>query len=92
MANTGGWRKIQAGWYEYTNAAGKVLAYIERSGSVWVSRVLPMADEAQAVTLSGAPRTLAEAKDQAERGYKSLTISAIRRDNETRARVARLGI
>lgn len=92
MAKAGGWRKIQAGWYEYTNAAGKVLAYIEKSGGRWVSRVLPMADQARAVTLSAPPRTLAEAKGQAERGYKSLTISAVKQDNENRARIARLGI
>ena len=76
---TRGWHKISIGWYRYTNAAGKTLAYAERYRSFWDVRVLPLADAAQAVTLSASPSTLREAKEVAERAYASLSESALSR-------------
>ena len=79
MAGTAGWHRIDAGWYSYTNAAGKTLAYAQRYRSFWNVTVLPMADAAQQVTLSESPKTLRESKGLAQRAYLSLTKSALER-------------
>lgn len=81
-----GWHRISAGWYRYTNAADKTLAYAERHRSLWDVDVLPLGDAAQAVRLSESPHTLREAKGLAERAYPSLTKSALARQSEALTR------
>lgn len=85
MAKTRGWHKITTGWYRYTNAAGKTLAYAERYRSFWNVTVLPMADDAQQVHLSASPATFREAKSVAETAYLHLTKLALARQAEALA-------
>lgn len=85
-----GWHKITRGWYQYTNAAGKVLAFAERTGSTWAVEILPMADAARAVNLSARPGTLADAKVVAENAYKHLTQVCLKEEAANRARLARI--
>lgn len=82
MTRTAGWHRISTGWYEYTNAASKTLAYVQRNHGQWDVTVLPMADDDQHVTLSECPKTYREAKGLAERAYLSLTKSALARQAE----------
>lgn len=89
---TKGWHRISRGWYQYTNAAGKTLAYAERYRSFWNVTVLPMADQARKVDLSASPPTLREAKSVAEIAYKHLTVQAIKADREELDRLKRLGL
>lgn len=87
MAETRGWHRILSGWYKYTNAAGKTLAFAEKSRGFWAVTVLPMADPAQEIRLSATPRTLRDAKQVAETVYKHQTALALKRQAEERARV-----
>jgi hypothetical protein len=83
-----GWGKILKGYYRYTNAAGKTLAIIERTGAHWHVTVFMKGDAAGEVNLSAKPRTMREARALAESSYKSLTVGALKRE---RAELARLG-
>lgn len=78
MAGQRGWHRILTGWYKYTNSAGKVLAYVERSRGHWNVTVLPLADDARSFTLSESPHTYAEAKRLAEKAYKTSSEAYVR--------------
>ncbi|MFF7198288.1 hypothetical protein ACFZAM_31840 [Streptomyces sp. NPDC008079] len=82
MGTTTGWRQITAGWYGYTNTAGKTLAYVMREGRAWAVTVLPMADAEQRVKLSERARTIKDAQQVAESAYRSLTKSALARQDK----------
>lgn len=87
-----GWHRIMTGWYVYTNAAGKRLAYVQRNRSFWDVTVLPMGDPAREITLTASPHTYREAKALAESQYKSLTALHIRRGRTELKRLADIGI
>lgn len=76
-----GWHKITTGWYRYTNAAGKTLAYAEKYRSFWNVTVLPAAEDALALKLSASPSTLREAKQIAETVYKHQTAKVLAERN-----------
>lgn len=85
---TKGWHQINTGWYRYTNAAGKTLAYAERYRSFWNVTVLPLADAARSFKLSESPKTLREAKGLAERAYLSSSKACLEEDAAALARVS----
>lgn len=89
---TRGWHRIVTGWYVFVNAAGKELAYAEKTGSHWTITVLPMGDQARKITLSAKPKTLKAAKVLAEDIYKYQTAQALKAEAEKAARLAALGI
>lgn len=87
MASTAGWHRVVAGWYRYTNASGKTLAFAERRYGLWDVKVLPMGDDSRAFTPKGPlVKTFREAKVVAQEAYLLATRRAIEQEIEVRAK------
>lgn len=87
-----GWRMVIAGWYIYTNEAGKELAYVERYRSFWNVYIYPKGDASRQRMLKESPKTLREAKELAQREYIAATKTELKRDAEAAEIVRNAGV